>query len=195
MPVDPVVPALASCAAFAILALVASPAMTDQPLAGLPILDNALIGYLMPAAFAFAAATLAQPHLPKPRVTRLYGLAAILGGLAYVVTEVRRAFVGPDLFSAAIGAAELYTYSAAILLYGVAMLALGFRLRSRDLRLASLGVVTVAICKVFLIDMSGLEGLLRALSFIGLGGSLVAIGLAYQRVLRRESETGAAAGA
>jgi uncharacterized membrane protein len=37
--------------------------------------------------------------------------------------------------------------------------------------------------------MSGLEGLLRALSFIGLGGSLVAIGLAYQRVLRRGTET------
>ena len=195
VPFDPVVPALASCVGFAVLALIASPAMTDQPLAGLPILDNALIGYLMPAAFAFSAATLAQPHLPKPRVTRIYGLAAILGGLAYVVTEVRRAFVGPDLFSADIGAAELYAYSAAILLYGVAMLALGFRLRSRDLRLASLGVVTVAICKVFLIDMSGLEGLLRALSFIGLGGSLVAIGLAYQRVLRRESETGASASA
>jgi len=37
--------------------------------------------------------------------------------------------------------------------------------------------------------MSGLEGQLRALSFIGSGGSLVAIGLAYQRVLRRGAET------
>ena len=111
--------------------------------------------------------------------------------MAYVVTEVRRAFVGPDPF----GAGERYADPAAILLYGVALLALGFRVRSRDLSLASLGIVTIAICKAFLIDMSGLEGLLRALSFIGLGGSLVAIGLAYQRVLRRGTEAAAAAGA
>ena len=59
----------------------------------------------------------------------------------------------------------------------------------RCLRLASLGIITIAICKAFLVDMSGLEGQLRALSFIGSGGSLVAIGLAYQRVLRRGAET------
>lgn len=124
---------------------------------------------------------------------RLYGTAAILAALIYVVTEIRRAFVGADLFSADVGAGELYAYSAGILLYGVALLALGFRTGSRDLRLALLGIVTVAICKAFLIDMSGLEGLLRALSFIGLGGGLVALGLAYQRLLRRGTETTAPA--
>ena len=73
----------------------------------------------------------------------------------------------------------------------MALLALGFRLQSKDLRLASLAVVTIAICKAFLVDMSGLEGLLRALSFIGLGASLVAIGQAYQRLLRREASQAA----
>lgn len=189
VPVAPLVTTLAACGFFAGVAFIASPVMTDQPLAGVLILDNALLGYLLPAALAFAAAAWSRAHLRQPLIARIYGIAAILGALAYVVTEVRRAFVGADLFSADISAGELYAYSAAILLYGVALLALGFRVRSRDLRLASLGIVTIAICKAFLVDMSGLEGLLRALSFIGLGGSLVAIGLAYQRVLRRGTET------
>jgi uncharacterized membrane protein len=189
VPIDPLGTTVASCGFFAGIAFIASPAMTGQPLAGVLILDNALIGYLMPATLAFTAAAWARQNQPQALIARIYGTAAILGALAYIVIEVRRTFVGPDLFSADIGAGELYAYSAAILLYGVALLALGFRIGSRDLRLASLGIVTLAICKAFLVDMSGLEGLLRALSFIGLGGSLVAIGLAYQRVLRRGSET------
>ncbi|HEV2510810.1 DUF2339 domain-containing protein [Bosea sp. (in: a-proteobacteria)] len=189
VPVDPLVATLAACGFFAAVAFIASPAMTDQPLAGVLILDNALLGYLLPAALAFAAAAWVRSYLHRPLIARAYGMAAIFGALAYVVTEVRRAFVGPDLFSTDVSAGELYAYSAAILLYGVALLALGFRVRSRDLRLASLGIITIAICKAFLVDMSGLEGLLRALSFIGLGGSLVAIGLAYQRVLHRGTET------
>ena len=44
-------------------------------------------------------------------------------------------------------------------------------------------VVTLTIAKVFLIDMSGLEGVYRALSFIGLGLVLVGIGSLYQRLL------------
>jgi uncharacterized membrane protein len=195
VPVDPLMATLAACGVFAGLAVITSPALTDQPLAGVLILDNALVGYLLPATLSFAAAAWARAHLRRPLIARVYGVAAILGALAYVVTEVRRAFVGPDLFGADVGSGELYAYSAAILLYGVALLALGFRARSRDLRLASLGIVTTAICKAFLIDMSGLEGLLQALSFIGLGGSLVAIGLAYQRVLRRGTEVATPANA
>jgi len=189
VPMNPLVATLAACGFFAGVAFIASPAVTDEPLAGILILDNALLGYLLPAALAFAAAAWTRTHLRRPLIARIYGIAGILGALAYVVTEVRRAFVGAELFGNDVSAGELYAYSAAILLYGVALLALGFRVRSRDLRLASLGIITIAICKAFLVDMSGLEGLLRALSFIGLGGSLVAIGLAYQRVLRREADT------
>ena len=37
--------------------------------------------------------------------------------------------------------------------------------------------------KVFVVDLANLGGLVRALSFVGLGLALVAIGLAYQRLL------------
>lgn len=179
--------ALASSIAFGLLSgVLANPLLTEEPLAGPIILDNALVGYLMPSLLAFTAARWTREYITAPLARRIFGAAAIIGGLIYLLIEVRRWFVGPDLLVDGGSATELYAYSAALLLYGVALLALGFRLQSKDLRLASLAVVTVAICKAFLVDMAGLEGLLRALSFIGLGACLVGIGLAYQRLLRRE---------
>lgn len=184
--------ALASGALFAVLpGLIANPLVTEVPLAGRLVFDNAAVGYLVPALLGFAAARWAREYLAGALARRIFGASAIVGGLAYLLIEVRRGFVGPDLLVDAGSASELYAYSAALLLYGVALLALGFRLQSKDLRLASLAVVTIAICKAFLVDMSGLEGLLRALSFIGLGASLVAIGQAYQRLLRREASQAA----
>jgi uncharacterized membrane protein len=51
--------------------------------------------------------------------------------------------------------------------------------------LASAGYIIAAVIKVFLVDLSNLEGVMQALSFIGLGLTLVGIGLAYQRLLVR----------
>ncbi len=50
--------------------------------------------------------------------------------------------------------------------------------------MTNLGFIGLAlvILKAFGIDMSHLEGLLRALSFIGLGLSLVGIGWLFQKV-------------
>ena len=50
-------------------------------------------------------------------------------------------------------------------------------------RLASAIVIALTIVKAFLIDMSVLTGVYRALSFMCLGLVLVAIGWLYQRIL------------
>ena len=50
-------------------------------------------------------------------------------------------------------------------------------------------VVALTIAKVFLVDMAGLTGIFRALSFIGLGAVLVGIGWLYQRMLFPTSGT------
>jgi uncharacterized membrane protein len=39
------------------------------------------------------------------------------------------------------------------------------------------------VFKVFLLDLAGLEGVLRALSFLGLGAALIGIGLVYQKLV------------
>ena len=65
----------------------------------------------------------------------------------------------------------------------MALLAAGILLRSLPLRVASAAVIVLTVLKVFLIDMSDLTGIYRALSFLGLGAVLIGIGWFYQRLL------------
>ncbi len=69
------------------------------------------------------------------------------------------------------------------LLFGVALLALGFLRNTAALRHAGMALVCVVVAKVFLVDMAGLRGLLRVFSFLGLGAALVGLGYAYRRRL------------
>ena len=71
--------------------------------------------------------------------------------------------------------------SAVWLLFGVALLALGFLRNTAALRHAGMALVCVVVAKVFLIDMAGLQGLLRVFSFLGLGAGLIGLGYAYRR--------------
>jgi uncharacterized membrane protein len=89
--------------------------------------------------------------------------------------------------------AEQYTYSITWLAFGVVLLAIGILFNSQRARLASAVVIALTIVKAFLIDMSTLTGVYRALSFMCLGLVLVAIGWLYQRILfRRHSQPPAA---
>ena len=80
---------------------------------------------------------------------------------------------------------EQYTYSIAWLAFGVVLLGIGILFNSQRARLASAVVIALTILKAFLIDMSTLTGVYRALSFMCLGLVLVAIGWLYQRILFR----------
>ncbi|MET0429635.1 MAG: DUF2339 domain-containing protein, partial [Microvirga sp.] len=51
--------------------------------------------------------------------------------------------------------------------------------------------LVLAVLKVFIIDLASLEGVMRALSFMGLGLVLIGIGLVYQRLLTRRPADGA----
>jgi len=103
--------------------------------------------------------------------------------MIYLGLEVRRLFHGAILTPGITSDAEQYTYSAVWLIFGVLLLVVGFLLRSQPARLASAAVVVLTIAKVFFVDMAGLTGIFRALSFIGLGAVLIGIGWLYQRLL------------
>ncbi len=103
--------------------------------------------------------------------------------LGYLSLEIRTLYHGPVLTEGATSDAEQYTYSAVWLLFGVALLAAGIALRSLPLRIASAAAVVLTVLKVFLIDMSDLTGIYRALSFLGLGVVLIGIGWFYQLLL------------
>jgi uncharacterized membrane protein len=110
---------------------------------------------------------------------------SLLFALTYVTLEIRRLYHSPYLNWEAVGSAEQYTYSIAWLIFGVVLLGIGILVNSQRARLASAVVIALTIAKAFLVDMSTLTGVYRALSFICLGLVLVAIGWLYQRVLFR----------
>ena len=74
-----------------------------------------------------------------------------------------------------------FTYSAFFMLFGAALMAVGFWRRSAFLRWQALVLLALTIGKVFLVDMSSLSQGLRILSFLGLGALLLAVSFAYQR--------------
>jgi len=79
------------------------------------------------------------------------------------------------------------TMSVAWGLYAMALLVVGLLRNVRALRMLSLGFLLLTVAKVFLHDLSSLEGVYRILSFLGLGISLILVSLLYQRfVLAKE---------
>lgn len=152
-----------------------------------PFVNLLLLGYLLPALAYALVAYLARGRRPVPYVAMLAVSGAVLGFL-WATLSVRRFWQGINIADwKGFVPGETYTYSVVWLIIGVGLLALGSRLNAKSIRLASAGLVLIAVLKVFLIDMSNLEGILRALSFIGLGAVLIGIGLFYQRILVKKS--------
>jgi uncharacterized membrane protein len=120
---------------------------------------------------------------PQRRVLRVVArVLAAFFAFVWVTLEIRHAFQGPVELFVSSGEGEWYAYSAAWLAYAAAAFAFGLVRRSPwPLRLGLIGIGLV-IGKVFLSDLGELSGVLRAMSFIGLGGALVGLGYAYRRI-------------
>ncbi|WP_165220863.1 DUF2339 domain-containing protein [Affinirhizobium pseudoryzae] len=173
---------------------VLNPFFSNEGIGTWPVVNLLLPGYLLPALGYAGLALYARDRRPKAYVMMLSLTGAVLAFL-WATLSVRWFWQGPNIGDwKGFLPAETYTYSVVWLLIGVGLLALGSRLDARSLRLASAGLVLISVCKVFLIDMSNLEGILRALSFMGLGGVLIGIGLFYQRILARSHEAAPPAG-
>jgi uncharacterized membrane protein len=158
-----------------------NPLFTGEPVGG-SFVNLILLGYGLPALLCGILAVIT--HGTRPYWYWATAAATALGlALAYLSLEIRTLYHGPVLTEGATADAEQYTYSAVWLLFGVALLAAGILRRSLTLRVASAAVVVLTVLKVFLIDMSDLTGIYRALSFLGLGAVLIGIGWFYQRLL------------
>jgi uncharacterized membrane protein len=144
--------------------------------------NQLLLAYAMPAALLLALSYSVANIRVRGYANTLAGIALVLA-LTYVTLQVRRVFHGPVLAGGGTSDAEQYTYSLAWLAFGVALLVVGLVFASQRARLASAVVIGLTVLKAFLIDMSNLTGVYRALSFMGLGLVLVIIGWLYQRIL------------
>ncbi|NWJ22704.1 DUF2339 domain-containing protein [Rhizobium sp. RM] len=165
-----------------------NPYITGENTGRLPFLNLLLIGYLLPALAYGGLAYYARGRRPAGYVSILSVAGAALG-FAWATLSVRRFWQGENIAAwKGFMQGETYSYSVVWLLIGVLLLVLGSRFNARSLRIASAAFVLISVAKAFLIDMSNLEGVLRALSFIGLGVVLIGIGLFYQKILTRKPQ-------
>jgi len=145
-----------------------------------------LAGYLIPAAIA----AFAQRFVPGRTQCLTVGAYALASVFMWITLQIRHLFHpnGMDLIFVPIVDAELWSWSGAWLAYGIALMALGIRMRQRLVRLAALAFIGLVCAKAFLIDMSDLTGLWRVLSFLGLGLALIGLGVAHRRFVILTSE-------
>jgi uncharacterized membrane protein len=173
---------LAVAVVMVLQVLVANPVFEPAEVGQLPIFNGLLLAYAVPAAMAALARRWVDGVEPDRRLDTLVGAVASILAFAYVSFEVRHVFdPGFERRGFEAHGLELYAYSIAWLLFGVALLALGFVRQAAALRHAGMALVCIVVAKVFLIDMAGLQGLLRVFSFLGLGAALIGLGYAYRR--------------
>ena len=148
-----------------------------------PLLTNDVAGWPALAAAYLVPAVLAALAMRYVAAGRILGLYAVLAGFVWITVQIRMLFhpTAPSLDHSGIVAAELWSWSGAWLAYGIALLAAGMWRGERALRQAGLAVVALVAGKVFLWDMSDLDGLWRVVSFLGLGLALIGLGAAYRR--------------
>ncbi|CAM5763599.1 hypothetical protein LMIY3S_00866 [Labrys miyagiensis] len=186
----PVATVLGLCLALVGPLIVANPQIDWTPVAGGAFFNTLLPGYVLPGLAAAGAALAWRWYgqgvgkgIDSGAFRALCGVSAFVLGFFYVTLEVRKIFAGGVPGFSIESSAENWGYTIAWLLYGVALLALGIWARAVPIRFASALVIMLSVIKAFLFDLSELEGIWRALSFIGLGAALIGIGLVYQRLL------------
>ncbi len=163
------------------LFLIEMPMESGVPVGGL-VFNQLLLGYAFPAILALLLSYAVAGHRPKIYANTIASFALVLA-LFYVSLQVRRFYHADDFFGGPTGDAEQYSYSLSWLIFGVALLVIGFVAKSERARIAAAVVIALTVLKAFAIDVWTLEVVYRALSFIGLGAVLVAIGWFYQRVM------------
>lgn len=174
--------------------IVANPMLSESAVVYGGLLINSLLAaYLLPGLLLGVAARLFSDgnHSWHSKARNIFGGLALLSMITYCTAMVRFAYQGGKamfIFDDTIANVEQYTYSIVWLLFAIVLLVAGLVLKSREFRISSAAVMVLTVAKVFFVDMAALEGILRALSFVGLGAVLIAMGFVYQRLLARTEE-------
>lgn len=159
---------------------------SSQNVGQLPVLNGLLLSYGVPVLLLGVI----YRALPMEIIEADWGKAirGLMLALSFglVSLEVRQAFHGSCLAAGIASNAEIYTYSFAWLVFGVTLLFWGTLKDNKMIRIASLGIMILVVCKVFLYDASALTGLLRVVSFLGLGLSLLGLSWFYTKFISKK---------
>lgn len=134
----------------------------------------------VPACVLAAGLSAVAPRTPNARWPAWLARAATLAAIAHLFVAltliIRRAFHPANMTLAESATqTELWIYSAAWALFGAGVFWLGARRDDALMRWCGLAILLVTTAKVFLLDMARLSGLVRVLSFLGLGAVLLGI--------------------
>ncbi|TVP92725.1 MAG: DUF2339 domain-containing protein [Thioalkalivibrio sp.] len=173
---------------YLMLATVMNPlwdASSSAMIAQTPILNLLLLAYGLPVLLWALAGRSYEPDL-RP----FFAVMAGVGLWLFVSLEIRHLWHGHLDLADPVRDGELYSYSVVWLLMAVATMVFGI-LRSRsNLYRGGLALLLLVILKIFFIDMAGLTGLLRAVSFMGLGLSLLGLAFLHQYLGRSGGTAG-----
>ncbi|WP_151717872.1 DUF2339 domain-containing protein [Gemmobacter serpentinus] len=139
------------------------------------VLNSLFIAYAVPGLILLLVPPrlMALPHRLRQGL-RLVGVGFLV---IYGIAAIRHGWHGRWIGGPEVLQGELYSYTLAMMLTGAGLLWQALARRSVLLRRIAMAVIALTVAKVFLWDVSGLSGLVRVLSFAGLGLALA--GLAW----------------
>lgn len=142
-----------------------------------------LLSYAMPAVIAAM-----MYRWFDPRVRETAAVISSIGAFIFVSLEIRHLWQASIDLGLSTSNGELYTYSIVWLLLAI-VATLGSHWffspasnAAKQTYRAGMALLAVVILKLFLIDLSDLEGLLRVASFMGLGLALLGIAYLHKRL-------------
>ena len=171
------------------LAILVSTA-ASEPWAWHAIGERPLFNMLVPTFGGAALLALLVSRFYLPSVRRFAGLVAAVAAFVWVSLEVRHLWQGSIRLDIPAETGELYTYSAVWLAMAVVGILLGSWKGWRGCYQGGMAVLALVIVKLFLVDMSGLEGLLRVASFMGMGLALLGIAYLHQKLGGKSADRG-----
>jgi len=145
-----------------------------------PVFNLLLLAYGAPVVLSLAISRFSD-LVPRRWVL----CVASAGFLLFTVLEIRQLWQGSAMaWWHGVGEGELYTYSVIGMVYAVAAILWSTRSGGEWLYKGGMALLGVVIAKIFLIDMSGLQGLWRVAAFMGLGLALLGLAWMYRRTRR-----------
>ena len=155
-------------------------------IASTPIVNLMLLSFGAPVLLGWLVSQYHAPSL-KTKAFMFSGVAAFI----FINLQIKHLWQGDIRLYEPMQSGELYTYSIVWLAIAVALV-LGGALRSsksnQTIYRVGIGLLGLVIAKLFLVDMSDLDGLLRVASFMGLGLSLLGLSYLHQRIQRSRGE-------
>lgn len=170
-----------------------NPVWTSQNVGEMPLLNSLILTFGFPVFWTRELAS-EVGALGKAWIKPYANLTMLALAFLLVTFEVRQLFHGAYLNVGETPNLEVYAYSLAWLLFSLALLFLGTLRGDHAIRIASLAIMILTAGKVFLYDASQLEGLMRVLSFLGLGLSLLGISWFYTRFVFHTPAAGGGSG-